>query len=192
MSTEELLYGGHPLGVRAQKWMEGLSEAWGRWDALVDGSVKAALTRIGFVEIDNPSLASSWPLVSSSTPLLTSWLIYLTVVFAGLAFWRSEAGCRTRRQRGGKDPVWLRSVVQAHNLFLIGLSMYMCSTTIFQAWKNGYVFWGTGYRQWEAGMARIIYIFYVSKIYEYFDTVRVQNRVGLSLMKASLFNLNRR
>ena len=187
MSTEELLYRGHPLDVQAQGWLESVLDAWGRWDALVDGCAKSALTRFGFVELAKTgSVASNWPLVSSFTPLAASWLIYLTMVFGGLAFWRSEAGSLLKRRRFGTDPLWLRSIVQAHNLFLIGLSIYMCSTTSFQAWKNGYAFWGTGYRKSELGMARIIYIFFLSKIYEYLDTVSASSRTPFNIRKIPL------
>ena len=47
----------------------------------------------------------------------------------------------------------------------------MCLTTIYQAFVvNSYSFWGQGYSVKEVGMGRIIYVFYMSKWYEFFDT----------------------
>eukprot|EP00803_Ostreobium_quekettii_P001052 evm.model.scf_822.9 EVM.evm.TU.scf_822.9 scf_822:45700-48701(+) len=162
----------HAMAPPAQDLPSALADAWAAWDAMVSKSMTTLAEQMGFHEIRNPSpLTSNLPFVSSPAPMVTAWIVYLLTVFMGLAFWRSGAGERLRAARGGKDPAWIRAVVQAHNLVLIALSAYMFATVVWQAWANGYAFWGTGYSDKEAGMARIIYIFFVSKIYEFFDTM---------------------
>eukprot|EP01026_Neomeris_dumetosa_P034335 TRINITY_DN2762_c0_g1_i18.p1 TRINITY_DN2762_c0_g1~~TRINITY_DN2762_c0_g1_i18.p1 ORF type:complete len:222 (-),score=6.85 TRINITY_DN2762_c0_g1_i18:246-833(-) len=51
----------------------------------------------------------------------------------------------------------------------------MCSTAIPKVvlmwmWNCWYGIWGQAYSENEPGMAHIIYIFYLSKLYEFFDT----------------------
>ena len=57
-----------------------------------------------------------------------------------------------------------------HNIFLVALSTFMFANSCYQAYVNKYKFWGQGYDVREVGMAKGIYIFYISKLYEYFDT----------------------
>ena len=57
-----------------------------------------------------------------------------------------------------------------HNVFLILLSLFMFGNSCYQAYVNKYNFWGQGYDVKEKNMAIGIYIFYISKLYEYFDT----------------------
>ncbi len=75
---------------------------------------------------------------------------------------------------GAKRPAGLalRTAVQAHNLALVLLSSWMSVSACVQAWRLGYRFWGTAYRDAESGMATVVYVFYVSKLYEFVDTVR--------------------
>ena len=70
-----------------------------------------------------------------------------------------------------KDPLWLQALVQLHNVILITLSAYMCGSAVYYAWLYHYKFWGTGYSPREVGMGWTVYIFYVSKLYEFMDTV---------------------
>jgi len=62
-----------------------------------------------------------------------------------------------------------------HNFFLFGLSAYMCGETVRQAILGNYKLFGNdlekGNEPHAAGMARIVYIFYVSKAYEFVDTL---------------------
>jgi elongation of very long chain fatty acids protein 4 len=58
-----------------------------------------------------------------------------------------------------------------HNAFLVVLSLYMCLRTIYEAWAEGYSFWGTGLpKATEIGMANVTWLFYTSKFYEFIDT----------------------
>ena len=62
--------------------------------------------------------------------------------------------------------------MQLHNVILIVLSSYMCCAAVYYAWGYGYRIWGNGYKPSEVGMGKTAYIFYVSKLYEFMDTVR--------------------
>lgn len=69
-----------------------------------------------------------------------------------------------------KTPAYLDRLVKFHNIFLILLSSFMFANSCYQAYINKYSFWGQAYDVKEVGMAKGIYIFYISKLYEYFDT----------------------
>ena len=71
-----------------------------------------------------------------------------------------------------KEPLWLRALVQLHNVNLILLSSFMSTSAAYNAWKLGYRFWGSGYSPAEVDMGRTVYIFYISKLYEFMDTVQ--------------------
>lgn len=61
--------------------------------------------------------------------------------------------------------------MQVHNVVLIVLSAGMAASSIYWARAHNYSFWGNAYRPTERGMGLTIYVFYVSKFYEFFDTV---------------------
>jgi len=61
--------------------------------------------------------------------------------------------------------------VQAHNVVLILLSAGMASSAVYWARVHNYSFWGNAYSASERGMGLTIYVFYVSKFYEFLDTV---------------------
>ena len=67
-------------------------------------------------------------------------------------------------------PAYLKTLMNFHNVFLILLSSFMFLNSCYQAYVNNYSFWAQPYDVKEVGMARGIYIFYISKLYEYFDT----------------------
>lgn len=57
--------------------------------------------------------------------------------------------------------------MQVHNVILIGLSAGMGSAAIFFAAQARYSLWGNAYRASQVGMAWTVYVFFVSKIYEF-------------------------
>jgi len=59
-----------------------------------------------------------------------------------------------------------------HNGFLVLLSSYMCYETIHQALINNYTLFGNGVDESEKGlpMARVLWLFYISKPIEFIDT----------------------
>lgn len=61
---------------------------------------------------------------------------------------------------------------QVHNAVLIALSAGMAASAIYWARRGRYNFWGNAYKPSETEMGLTIYVFYISKFYEFFDTVR--------------------
>ena len=59
-----------------------------------------------------------------------------------------------------------------HNLILIALSAGMAGSAVYWAVQGRYNFWGNAFKPSETEMALTIYIFFMSKFYEFFDTVR--------------------
>eukprot|EP00514_Thraustochytrium_sp_LLF1b_P002829 CAMPEP_0184513068 /NCGR_PEP_ID=MMETSP0198_2-20121128/3228_1 /TAXON_ID=1112570 /ORGANISM="Thraustochytrium sp., Strain LLF1b" /LENGTH=277 /DNA_ID=CAMNT_0026903157 /DNA_START=91 /DNA_END=924 /DNA_ORIENTATION=- len=74
-----------------------------------------------------------------------------------------------------REPFQLKGFKLIHNFILFALSLYMCLETIRQAFLGNYKLFGndleTGDEPHSEGMSRIIYIFYVSKAYEFVDTL---------------------
>lgn len=60
---------------------------------------------------------------------------------------------------------------QLHNVVLIVLSAGMAGSAIYWARQGRYNFWGNAYKPSETEMGLTIYVFYMSKFYEFFDTV---------------------
>lgn len=148
------------------------ARSWAHWERTLNEAVFVGLEWLGCDEIREPNpVTRHWPLVSNPAMVLVWMVAYLAFVFGGLAFWRSAAGERLRSKRQGVDPTWLRFFVQAHNLFLIASSAFIMVGSAYEAWKNGYKFWGTPYNPREVEMSKLIYFFFVLKLYEYFDTV---------------------
>ena len=79
---------------------------------------------------------------------------------------RSSSAVQSARQRGDLD---LAS--QVHNVVLIALSAWMAGSAVYWATQYGYRFWGNGFKASEKELGITIYVFYLSKFYEFFDTV---------------------
>jgi elongation of very long chain fatty acids protein 4 len=142
------------------------SHIWKDWDLFISSTSFSILRRIGW-DIDPISPATKdFIAVKTPTVLFSSLLIYILIIGIGYAHIK-----RTRNNLlNNKDPTYLRFFVVLHNIFLILLSLYMCFGCIFEAIKNKYYIWGNQYREEELKLAKYIYIFYVSKIYEFVDT----------------------
>lgn len=122
-----------------------------------------------FVELDmrKPStITAGLPLVSSPTPVVLAIFAYIVVVWLWSSYIR-RVGLKPRSQ----DPGWLRALVVVHNWFLCCLSFYMGCGIISEARHHGYSFFGNSGNDGEVKMGFYIYIFYVSKLYEFMDTV---------------------
>jgi elongation of very long chain fatty acids protein 4 len=72
-----------------------------------------------------------------------------------------------------KDWTLMKVIQIFHNFFLVTLSLYMSVEITRQALRQGYSFWFNGVDSSKAGwpMAKIIWLFYISKIYEFGDTI---------------------
>lgn len=150
--------------MSASHALGGVRGLWVNWDAAVSKIVFACARSLGWdIEPVSPSTAHL-PAIQSPTPLITSLLLYLAVVTVG-------CGMVPRRPNAnGTDPTWLKVFVILHNLFLILLSLYMCVGCAKEAYLSGYRLWGNEFKASETRLAYYIYIFYVSKIYEFMDT----------------------
>ena len=63
-------------------------------------------------------------------------------------------------------------MLQVHNIILITLSAWMAGSAVYWAIQYGYRFWGNGFKASQAELGITIYVFYLSKFYEFFDTVQ--------------------
>lgn len=144
------------------------AEVWRAWDGLCTEGMRTSFVWLGFEELLSPpaSTAKDLPFVASPAVLVTCILVYLAVVCV------SVVASKFRKQEVKRDSCLLRTFVQLHNIFLVGLSLYMCIGIISEAVANGYSFWGNSFNPSERRMAEMIHIFYVSKMYEFVDTVR--------------------
>jgi elongation of very long chain fatty acids protein 4 len=72
-----------------------------------------------------------------------------------------------------RKPLELKTFSILHNTFLIVLSLYMTAESIRQAWLNGFSLFCNGVSTTAAGLplARVLWIFYASKIVEFIDTM---------------------
>lgn len=145
-----------------------IAATWTAWDAACSHFMRGVFVKLGFSELLSPAAkpVADLPFVASPTVLVTSILVYLVVICGSIAI------NSVRKQEVKRDNAAIRAFVQAHNVFLVGLSTYMFTGIVNEAYSNGYSVWGNEYNPRETGMAKMIYIFYVSKMYEFMDTVR--------------------
>lgn len=130
-----------------------------------------------FVGLDlrRPSaITADWPLVRSPTPVLLAIVTYIVTVW----LWSSSirrAGLKPRSH----DPKWLQALVVVHNSFLCALSFYMGVGILTEARRHKYSLWGNHGGDDQAKLGFYIYIFYVSKLYEFMDTAIMLMRRNL-------------
>lgn len=153
--------------------MSGLAPAWHAVDQAVSRRVFSLLVQLGYPEAGRPAhpLTRGRWLVDTPTPLLASLLLYTVIVSVGCV----TLNARKRRQPSKQvraDPKWLQYGVQLHNIFLVVLSLWMSTKALYCAYKYNYGFYGQAVSVKEADLGFVAYVFYVSKIYEFMDTVR--------------------
>ncbi|XP_024403411.1 uncharacterized protein [Physcomitrium patens] len=134
---------------------------------MLDSTVHKILEHYVGLDLSKPSaITVDLPLVRSPTPVVLAIIGYIVVVL----LWSSHikrAGLKPRLQ----DPVWLQTLVIVHNCFLCFLSFYMGWGIITEARHHRYSFWGNAGNDGHVKMGSYIYIFYVSKLYEFMDTI---------------------
>ncbi|ABO94747.1 predicted protein [Ostreococcus lucimarinus CCE9901] len=141
-----------------------LRHYWKAWDSIISKVVFSCADWLGW-ELDPLSPTTSHlPAITSPTPLITSLLVYLVTVVVSYRVLSATTNTKIW------DPTWLKASVICHNAFLILLSLYMCIGCIVEAYKSGYKLWGNKFNVNEKQLAFYIYLFYVSKIYEFVDT----------------------
>jgi hypothetical protein len=144
--------------------------------SVLDGSLAAPLDQAealwrsvlpaGAVHVVDEFVATSGSVHAARLPLMNPFdvatiiVVYLTVVLLGLV--------------SPLPKLEAKPVVLLHNLVLVVLSGYMVTEVLRQASLGEYSLWGNPADESARGwpMARIIWVFYVSKILEFNDTVR--------------------
>jgi hypothetical protein len=101
-----------------------------------------------------------WPLMASPEPTFVISFAYLIIV------WTLN---RVMRDRA---PLQLKWIAVLHNTFLVALSLYMGCEILRNAIVNEFSFVCNRVDRSDAGLplARVLYIFYISKAYEFIDT----------------------
>ena len=75
---------------------------------------------------------------------------------------------------------------QVHNVILIALSAWMAGSAVYWAVQYGYRFWGNGFKASETELGMTIYVFYLSKFYEFVDTVGGQRACFWGALRITL------
>lgn len=86
-------------------------------------------------------VTKEWIAVESPTILLTSLYFYFAIVGLGFVILKNVP-----KDPNQKDPLWLKSLVIFHNVFLVSLSLYMCGGCLLEvgsAHGRAWV-WGRG------------------------------------------------
>jgi len=150
----------------AMEWaMERARTAYDQMDDAVSTYVFDGLRGLGCEMGKADPTTGEMPLVQSPTPTVLALLAYITVVVLGLL--KAEGNGKGKEK---KDPAWLRALVLVHNLFLVGLSAYMALGISWEAYRNKYNVWGNAYDPKQTTMAYFVWVFFVSKLYEFLDT----------------------
>eukprot|EP01104_Vermistella_antarctica_P000741 TRINITY_DN1085_c0_g2_i1.p1 TRINITY_DN1085_c0_g2~~TRINITY_DN1085_c0_g2_i1.p1 ORF type:complete len:290 (-),score=72.58 TRINITY_DN1085_c0_g2_i1:249-1118(-) len=104
---------------------------------------------------------NDWPLMSSPIPTLVLCALYLLTIFLGNKFMES------------RKPFEIRWLVVLHNASLVALSFYMFAEIGRQMYIHHYRPFcnAVDYSDEGLGMARVLYIYYLSKVPEFMDTV---------------------
>ena len=135
-------------------------------------------------------LTSQLPLINKPSEPLFLILAYLIIVitYAGcglpwhaciwpLCRWREILVAKQSSTKGSAMPVakshkfeftLQNMVVVCHNLFLTGLSLYMCLGCFSEAIKNNFALFGNAYSASHKSLAWVIYVFYVRCTISYF------------------------
>lgn len=115
------------------------------------------------------SRVTTWPIMNYRVMLIITFA-YLWAISALVLIMKYVPPMSQWEQGKGFN---VKPLAFIHNLVLTTLSLYMCVTIAYEAIINNYSMFGNGVDQSDKGysMARILYIFYLSKILEFIDTV---------------------
>lgn len=99
----------------------------------ISQSVFGLLSFLG-VDMSSPSpVTLPWPAVASPAPAVVAILLYLALVGAWTQYIRLRG-----LQPHASEPRALKALVLVHNLFLCGLSFYMGSGLVIEAYRDRY------------------------------------------------------
>lgn len=120
------------------------------------------------------NLLTHLPFVASPTP----FVLFMALYFGVLAVCYPLIAWLNRPKTA--DGMLMRAFMRFHNLFLAGLSLWMGVNMIYYWYSLGYPVWGVAFDPVrDKGIAFVMWVFYVSKYYEFFDTF-------IMLMKGNL------
>ncbi|KAG0564642.1 hypothetical protein KC19_8G127500 [Ceratodon purpureus] len=140
----------------------------------IDSVVHRVLEGFMGLDLRKPSaITADLPFVRSPTPVVLAIAAYIVVVWLWSSYIR-RAGLKPRH-----DPVWLQAIVVVHNSFLCCLSLYMGCGILIEARRHRYSFWGNHGNDEQVQMGFYVYIFFVSKLYEFMDTALMLMRRNL-------------
>eukprot|EP00850_Spirogloea_muscicola_P014789 SM000108S14233 [mRNA] locus=s108:337730:340270:- [translate_table: standard] len=146
-------------------WLE-VRASYAHVDAAIDALVHDGLRAAFGVDPAPAKITAGLPLVDSPAPVVLAVSAYLTIVLGGALAIRT-LGLKPL----AREPAPFRAVVVFHNLLCFALSLLMCCGIVHQAVANRYTLWGNAFKEQEVKMAKLIYLFYVSKYVEFFDTI---------------------
>jgi len=161
-----------------------ITTEYAKFDTAVTQWFDKVLLQLGDNRKTSPLLADL-PLVRSPTPfvLLISFYFLVLAIFYPIVWFRQRRAAAAKSQGATtKTPTspLLTRFVQFHNIFLALLSVWMGSSMIYYHNKLGYPIWGFDYDETrDLPMSLVMYVFYLSKYYEFFDTF-------IMLMKGNL------
>lgn len=127
-----------------------------------------------FFEANAPQLVVQYDaLMAQQHPMVRGWLMMnpvhcVVLVVAYLVI--ITVGMQVMKGRNPISPKIMKPVMMVHNLVLILLSLYMMVEVINQAMLNNYTLWCNPVRDSEIDMAKVLWLFYVSKFVEFIDT----------------------
>ncbi|CAM6014274.1 unnamed protein product [Sphagnum balticum] len=134
--------------------------------SMIDAGARRVVEKFIGLNMAKPSaITADLPLVRSPVPVVVAVVSYLAIVWV----WSSHikrSGLKPRVQ----DPKWLQCLIIAHNMFLCCLSFYLGLGILTEARRHRYSIWGNPSNDEHVKMGFYIYIFYVSKLYEFMDT----------------------
>eukprot|EP00246_Nothoceros_aenigmaticus_P013604 TRINITY_DN476_c0_g1_i2.p1 TRINITY_DN476_c0_g1~~TRINITY_DN476_c0_g1_i2.p1 ORF type:complete len:290 (-),score=23.59 TRINITY_DN476_c0_g1_i2:270-1139(-) len=146
--------------------VEAINSAYQALDNVLAPAVQWGLNATFGVRLTSAAPTKGLPCVDSPVPVFVGSSIYLVCVLAGL--YRIKSLDLKPRI---KEPFLLQTLVFLHNSFCFLLSLYMCVGIIYEAIRTKYSIWGNAYNPKQVPMARLIYLFYMSKYFEFLDTI---------------------
>lgn len=136
---------------------------------MIDSAVFALFREgLGYDLQPGDPVTSRLPFVSSPAPLMCAIAAYLIAVGMGVA--KLKAAEKAGRKMVRPNALIMLMVLM-HNAFLVVLSLYMCVGVIVAAVRSGYRFTGNSYDPKDSAMVQVVYVFYMSKLYEFLDTI---------------------
>ncbi len=116
------------------------------------------------------SVTKSWPLARLDEALLIVAAYFVLVAFGMLMKWSGAKEAVVE----GKEGAWYRSPLKififVYNCVQVALCGYMMGAAIWVPFSQGYHVVCNAFIDKEVNMANVVYVFYLSKILDFFDT----------------------